>query len=284
MRIDSLNSWITQNEGPFRLTIFIGLLLGLIILESLLPRKQRTQSRPRRWTTNILMVVVDSLILRLVFPIIAVGTAIWASAKGWGIFNLWDGPIWAELILAVIILDGLIYIQHVLSHRIPILWALHKVHHTDRDLDVTSALRFHPIEILFSMAYKMLMVVLLGPSAAAVIIFEVLLNGSAMFNHANLRLPLWLDKALRTLIVTPDMHRVHHSVIESETNSNYGFCLSLWDRIGRTYTPQPQEGHDGMTLGLTEHQDGGPASLSWSLALPFARFLGRGFERMRAWF
>ena len=192
--------------------------------------------------------------------------------------------MWAELILAVIILDGVIYLQHVLSHRIPVLWAFHKVHHTDRDLDVTSALRFHPIEILFSMAYKIIWVIALGPSVAAVIIFEVLLNGSAMFNHANLRLPLWLDKALRSVIVTPDMHRVHHSVIESETNSNYGFCLSLWDRLFRTYTPQPREGHDGMSLGLNEHQDKGPNSLSWSLALPFARFFERGAERMRTWF
>jgi len=184
------------------------------------------------------------------------------------------------MILAVIMLDGLIYLQHVISHHIPALWALHKVHHTDRDLDVTSALRFHPIEILFSMVYKMFWVIILGPSAAAVIIFEVILNGSAMFNHANMRLPLWLDKVLRIFIVTPDMHRVHHSVIEGETNSNYGFFLSIWDRLGRTYIPQPKRGHDDMVIGLSEHQHNGPRSLAWSLSLPFGQ---RFYDKMKNW-
>lgn len=283
MTLDHLNIWISTHEGPLRLFVFIGLLVGLIIFETLFPRKQRTQNRARRWLTNMLMVVIDSLVLRLVFPIIAVGTAVWASAKGWGVLNLWDGPVWLELIIAVIILDGVIYLQHVLSHHIPALWALHKVHHVDRDLDVTSALRFHPIEILFSMAYKIIWVILLGPAVAAVIIFEILLNGSAMFNHANLRLPLWLDKALRAVIVTPDMHRVHHSVVMRETNSNYGFCLSIWDRMFRTYTPQPEAGHKDMTLGLSEHQDQGPASLTWSLLLPFARFFKHSSERIKNW-
>jgi len=183
MSLDQLNIWMSDHEGQLRLAVFASLLIGLILFEAIFPRKKRTQSRPRRWATNLLMLVIDALALRLVFPIIAVGTALWASSKGWGLFNLWDGPMWAELILAVIILDGVIYLQHVLSHRIPVLWAFHKVHHTDRDLDVTSALRFHPIEILFSMAYKIIWVIALGPSVAAVIIFEVLLNGSAMFNH-----------------------------------------------------------------------------------------------------
>ena len=283
MTLDQFNIWITSHEGLLRLSIFAGLLAGLIVLESFFPRKQRTQGRPRRWLTNIMMVVVDSLALRLVFPIIAVGTALWTHSKGWGLFNLWDGPAWAELIIAILILDGVIYLQHVLSHHVPLLWALHKVHHVDRDLDVTSALRFHPIEILFSMAYKMIWVIILGPSAAAVIIFEVLLNGSAMFNHANLRLPLWLDKTLRIFIVTPDMHRVHHSIVARETNSNYGFFLSIWDRLGRTYTPQPEAGHDDMILGLSEHQHAGPSSLSWSLLLPFSRFFKHSSERLKHW-
>jgi sterol desaturase/sphingolipid hydroxylase (fatty acid hydroxylase superfamily) len=255
-------------------------MLGLIILESLFPRKARSQARAHRWFTNLMIVVIDSICLRLLFPIIAVGTAIWAAQRGWGLFNLWDGPLWLELILAVIILDGLIYRQHVMSHHIPMLWALHKVHHTDRDLDVTSALRFHPLEILFSMIYKMFWVIILGPSAAAVIIFEVILNGSAMFNHANMRLPLWLDKILRLVIVTPDMHRVHHSVIEAETNSNYGFFLSIWDRLGRSYRAQPALGHDNMVIGLREHQHNGPRSLSWSLTLPFGQ---RFYDKMKNW-
>ena len=284
MTLDQFNIWVSAHESALRLAIFASLLIGLILCEAIFPRKKRSQSRPRRWVTNLLILIIDGAALRLAFPIIAVGTALWATSNNWGLFNIWDGPMWAELIIAVIVLDGVIYLQHVLSHRIPVLWAFHKVHHTDRDLDVTSALRFHPIEILFSMAYKIIWVIALGPSVAAVIIFEVLLNGSAMFNHANLRLPLWLDKTLRLFIVTPDMHRVHHSVIESETNSNYGFCLSIWDRLFRTYTPQPREGHDGMTLGLSEHQHAGPNSLTWSLLLPFARVFSRGLERMRAWF
>jgi len=280
MTVQDINNWTADHEGLLRLSVFAGLLLGLILLESLFPRKARTQTRLRRWVTNLMIVVIDSLLLRLIFPIIAVGAAIWAQQKGWGLFNLWDGPLWAELILAIVFLDGLIYLQHVLSHRIPALWALHKVHHTDRDLDVTSALRFHPVEIIFSMAYKMFWVIILGPSAAAIIIFEVLLNGSAMFNHANLRLPLWLDKVLRLIIVTPDMHRVHHSIIESETNSNYGFFLSIWDRFGRTYRPQPKAGHDDMIIGLSEHQTESPASLSWSLALPFGH---RWYDKVKNW-
>lgn len=280
MTIQDINNWIAGHEEFLRLSVFAGLLLGLIILESLFPRKTRTMGRARRWMTNLMIVVIDSVLLRILFPIIAVGVALWAQQKGWGLFNIWNGPLWAELIFAVILLDGLIYLQHVLSHRIPALWALHKVHHTDRDLDVTSALRFHPIEIIFSMLYKMFWVVILGPSAAAIIIFEVLLNGSAMFNHANLRLPLWLDKILRLIIVTPDMHRVHHSVLEKETNSNYGFFLSVWDRLGRTYCPQPDAGHDDMILGLSEHQDNSPASLSWSLTLPFGP---RWYDKLRHW-
>ena len=283
MKLGELTHWVTHHEGPFRLSVFLVLLISLILLESLFPKKNRTQGRLHRWMTNILIVVIDAIALRLAFPIIAVGTALWAHNSGWGLFNIWNGPLWLELILAIILLDGVIYAQHVLTHRIPVLWALHKVHHTDRDLDVTSALRFHPVEILFSMAYKILWVVLLGPSVTAVIIFEVLLNGSAMFNHANLRLPLCLDKVLRPIIVTPDMHRVHHSVIEGETNSNYGFFLSIWDRIFRTYRPQPLAGHHEMTLGLTEHQHKGPNSLLWCLALPFSQWYKTGFEKMKNW-
>ncbi|MDM3870718.1 sterol desaturase family protein [Porticoccus sp. W117] len=225
--------------------------------------------RTRRWLTNWGLVIIDALTLRVVFPILAVGVAVIASQKGWGLFNILALPLWLEITLAVVLLDLLIYAQHVLSHKVPLLWRLHKVHHVDRDIDVTTGARFHPLEILFSMVYKMLCVLLVGPAAAAVILFEVILNGSAMFNHANVRLPKKLDALLRSVIITPDMHRVHHSVIAGETDSNYGFFLSCWDRWFGTYVEEPRDGHDGMTIGLAVYQDNRPASLWWSLLLPF---------------
>jgi len=168
-------------------------------------------------------------------------------------------------------LDLAIYIQHVASHHIPILWKLHKVHHADRDIDVTTGIRFHPLEAILSMIYKCLVILLLGPVALSVIIFEIVLNASAMFNHSNLRLPKKLDAVLRILVVTPDSHRVHHSVHASETNSNYGFFLSIWDRLGRTYTAQPRDNHLDMTIGLSNYQTPKPAILSWCLTLPFKK-------------
>ena len=263
--------FITQHEGALRLGIFAGLLVLFIALETVLPKKRRVMPRARRWITNIAIVGIDTLLVRVLFPVVAVGIAIWASAKGWGLFNLLDMSLWLSIPACIIALDFLIYIQHRIFHRVPLFWAMHKVHHTDRDLDVTSALRFHPAEIVVSMIYKFACVILLGAPAAAVIIFEILLNGCAMFNHANLRLPKWLDKTLRLVLVTPDMHRVHHSAIERETNSNYGFCLPWWDRLLGTYNADPANGHDGMVVGLSEHQNDAPAKLGFSLALPFRR-------------
>jgi sterol desaturase/sphingolipid hydroxylase (fatty acid hydroxylase superfamily) len=179
----------------------------------------------------------------------------------------------------IIILDMLIYWQHVAFHHIPALWALHKVHHADRDIDVTTGARFHPAEIVVSMVYKMALVVILGAPVIAVIIFELVLNGCAMFNHSNLKLPARLDRILRRVIVTPDMHRVHHSARVSETNSNYGFSLSIWDRLFGSYIAQPEQGHEGMTIGLEEYQTPGPASLLWSLCLPL-----RPIKRLERWF
>jgi len=209
--------------------------------------------------------------VRSLGPLTAIAVAIWASTKGIGLFNLTHIPLWLEVTLAFILLDFAIYLQHVISHRVPVFWRFHKVHHTDRDLDASSAVRFHPIEILLSMIYKCGLVLLIGPAALAVLIFEIVLNASAIFNHTNLKLSLGLDKVLRVLIVTPDMHRVHHSVVEGETNSNYGFNFSVWDRLCRTYQAQPQAGHDGMTIGLSEHQTEQPSKLFWSLKLPFAK-------------
>lgn len=264
-----MTDFILTHESNLRLGVFISILLIMMSVEALFPRKARVMGRAHRWTSNLLLIVIDSLFIRLLFPIVAVGVAALSVQKGWGLFNLVDLPIWFEITLAIILLDLCIYWQHVASHHIPFLWALHKVHHADRDIDVTTGSRFHPIEIGLSMIYKMALVMLLGAPVLAVIIFEIILNGCAMFNHSNVKLPLSVDRMLRRLIVTPDMHRVHHSTRASETNSNYGFSLSLWDHLFHSYTAQPAKGHDDMTIGLEDHQNLGPASLLWSIMLPF---------------
>lgn len=266
-----MTGFITENETYLRLSVFAAVLVAMVLAEALFPKKNRTQARSHRWATNIGIVVIDSVVVRLVFPLVAVGTAAWAAKREIGLFHLVDLPPWLEIVAAVIILDMLIYWQHVATHIFPPLWALHKVHHVDRDIDVTTGVRFHPLEIVLSMLFKMACVLLLGPSIVAVIVFEIVLNACAMFNHANLRLPLGVDKALRVFIVTPDMHRVHHSVDPAETNSNYGFCLSIWDRLFGSYIPQPAKGHDNMVIGLPQHQTPDPSGLGWSLWLPFRR-------------
>ena len=257
-----------MTEMQIRLSIFLGMLIAMGALEALFPARDRVQPRSRRWTANLGLVVIDTLAIRVLFPVIAVGAALWADTEGWGILNVLSLPSWATILLAVIILDMMIYWQHVAFHKVPILWRLHKVHHADRDLDASSGLRFHPIEIVISMAYKMVLVVALGAPVIAVIIFEILLNGCALFNHANIRLPKWLEKPLRQIMVTPALHRIHHSVIERETNSNYGFSVIWWDKIFRSYTDKP----DGkLTLGLSEYQTDAPSGLWWSLITPFRR-------------
>ena len=258
-----------EHESTLRLSVFIGVLATMIVLEAAFPKRARTQNRLGRWSTNLGLIVIDSLLLRLVLPVVATGTAIFANEKGWGLLNYVAWPAWLELIIAVVLLDMLIYWQHVASHHIPVLWRLHKVHHADRDIDTTTGIRFHPIEILASMLYKMFWVVVLGPSVAAVILFELILNGCALFNHANVKLPSSLDRVLRLFLVTPDMHRVHHSVIVKETNSNYGFSLSIWDRLFGSYIAQPSAGHNGMTIGLFEYQSTQPNQLFWALSVPF---------------
>jgi sterol desaturase/sphingolipid hydroxylase (fatty acid hydroxylase superfamily) len=262
-----------ENEGLVRLSVFLSLFAALALAEWMLPRRSRRQPRRTRWFTNWAIVILDTLTLRLiavVLPLLAVGAALDAQARGWGLLNALDWPGWGEVLLAILILDFVIWAQHLLTHKVPILWRLHRVHHADRDMDVTTAIRFHPVEIALSMGLKIGVVYLLGPSALAVVLFEILLNGTAMFNHANLRLPLWFDRVLRLVLVTPDMHRVHHSVHRAEHDSNYGFALSIWDRIFGTYIAQPADGHDGMAVGL-EWQDDAPARLGWSLRLPFFR-------------
>ncbi len=201
----------------------------------------------------------------------AVGAAVWAAQNGWGILNRVELAPALSVIIALIVLDLAIYFQHWAVHKIPLLWRFHRIHHADRDFDVTTALRFHPVEIVFSMLYKCAWVLVLGPTVWAVVIFEIVLNGTAMFNHANLKLPLSVDRVLRVFIVTPDMHRVHHSIVPNETHSNFGFNLSVWDRLFRTYRAQPDAGHRDMVIGLPDHQNSDPVGLSWTLFSPFRR-------------
>lgn len=259
------------SESAIRLSVLFGMFALMAIAEAVFPRKARTQKRAKRWVTNWLIAILDSVSLRILMPVLAVEMAVYAEAKAWGLLALAELPDWMATAAAFILLDVAIYGQHVATHKIPLLWRFHKMHHADRDVDVTTGLRFHPVEIIFSMAFKLVCVVLIGPSALAVVLFEVVLNASAMFNHSNLKLPLIVDKHLRHVIVTPDMHRVHHSIIPGETNSNYGFFFAFWDRLFKTYTAQPKYGHDDVVIGLGEHQIDKPSSLVWSLMLPFKK-------------
>ena len=262
-----------EQEILWRGGVFLGLFALFAGLEALVPRRKRRLSRGRRWPTNLAITLLNTLALRglaVVLPLLAIGAALDAGAQGWGLFNRLGWPGWVELLLAVLILDLCVWAQHLVTHKVPVLWRFHRVHHADRDMDVTTGFRFHPVEILASMGLKIGLVYLLGPSALAVLVFEILLSGTALFNHANLALPGWLDRGLRLVLVTPDMHRVHHSVLRAEHDSNFGFCLSVWDRLFRTYMPEPKAGHRDMVVGL-EWQDERPARLGWSLGLPFRR-------------
>lgn len=258
-----------MSEATIRILIFAGLFVTLAACEYFVPRRELRPVKTKRWFTNWTIVIIDSVLVRLVFKTAAVGGALWAAEKGIGLFNIISAPIWLAVIISFVALDFAVWLSHVASHKIPIFWRIHRMHHSDVDIDVTTAIRFHPIEILLSMVWKYAVVLALGAPAIAVLIFEIVLNGGAMFNHSNFKLPLWVDKILRILIVTPDMHRVHHSAIGTETDSNYGFNLSIWDRIFKTYIDQPKMGHDGMTIGLSEWQDEKPANLMWSLSVPF---------------
>lgn len=262
-----------ENEAIIRLSVFLGLFTLFAVIEAVVPRRPRTQPRSRRWFTNWGIVILDTITLRvlaLALPLLAVGAALDAQANGWGLMHSLDVPLWLAVVATVLIFDFAIWAQHLITHKVPILWRLHRVHHADRDMDVTTAIRFHPVEIALSMLLKIGLVYLLGPPAIGIVLFEIILNGTAMFNHANIRLPLWLDAMVRQVLVTPDMHRVHHSVHRYEHDSNYGFALSIWDRMFGTYIPQPNAGHDDMTVGL-EWQDDQPSKLGWSLGLPFRR-------------
>lgn len=258
-----------QIEQTIRLSVFAAVLALVALWEIVSPRRPLLDNKRRRWFTNLSLVVIDTAVVRFLFPILPVALAQVAQTRGWGLFHQLDMPLPLKILLSFIILDFIIYLQHLLFHHAPILWRIHRMHHTDLDLDVTSGNRFHPLEIMVSMLIKMAAVIILGAPAEGVLIFEVVLNACAMFNHGNIRLPAPLDRLLRLFLVTPDMHRVHHSAVVRETNSNFGFNLPWWDRICGTYRPHPEKGHLDMTIGLTEYRDPEQLTLFRLLMQPF---------------
>ena len=245
-----MTEFILTHQTAIRLAFFCAILGAMMAWEAAAPRRKLSAGRAGRWTSNLGIVALDAAMVRLVFPVAAVGVAAIAAERGWGLMNAVAAPGWMAIVLSVVVLDLAIYAQHLVFHKVPLLWRLHRMHHTDVDIDTTTGIRFHPIEIGLSMAIKMGVIVVLGAPPAAVIIFEVLLNATSMFNHGNVQLPTNIDRALRRVIVTPDFHRVHHSVYRDETDSNYGFNLSIWDYLFGTYRAQPRDGHLGMKIGL----------------------------------
>ena len=279
-----MNEFVMEHEPAIRLACFLLVFVLVAAGEILSPRRQLSLPRRLRWTHNLGLVVLNSLILRLLFPAAAVGMAAFAAAQGWGLFHYFQATPLLATVASVVLLDLAIYLQHVMFHAIPVLWRLHRVHHADMDFDVTTGARFHPLEIILSMLIKFAVILLLGPPLVAVVIFEVLLNATAMFNHGNLRLPLALDRCLRWLVVTPDMHRVHHSVADDEANSNFGFNLPWWDRLFGTYRDQPRAGHEAMIIGIYTCRDARVTQrLPGMLGLPFQRRLGGYTINRRSW-
>jgi sterol desaturase/sphingolipid hydroxylase (fatty acid hydroxylase superfamily) len=244
-----------MNEPVVRLAAFAGVFAVMAVWELAAPRRGFEIGRGPRWPGNLGIVVIDTLLVRLVFPTAAVGLAVAAEVQGWGLFRMAEAPLWLAVIGSVVLLDLAIYLQHVLFHAVPALWRLHRMHHTDLGFDVTTGLRFHPVEILLSMVIKLAVVAALGAPPVAVLIFEVLLNATSLFNHGNVAIPTRLDRYVRWFVVTPDMHRVHHSAIPNETNSNFGFNLPWWDRLFGTYRAQPKAGHAGMTIGIEQFRN-----------------------------
>lgn len=264
-----MSDFLLANETAVRLIAFVGIFAAIALFELLAPRRQQAVARAQRWPSNLGIVALNTLLVRLVFPTTAVALAAIGEAKGWGLFNALGLPGWAAVVLVVILLDLAIYLQHVLVHAVPALWRLHRMHHADLEFDVTTGARFHPIEILLSMVLKLMVITALGAPVVAVLIFEVLLNATAMFNHSNVRLPEGLDRVLRLFVVTPDMHRIHHSVVPREANSNFGFNLPWWDRLFGTYRPDPAAGQVGMTIGIERFRDVSEQRLNRMLTQPF---------------
>jgi sterol desaturase/sphingolipid hydroxylase (fatty acid hydroxylase superfamily) len=280
----SWNEWLLANEIGIRLGFFIGIFALMALWEIVAPRRALSVSKAQRWLNNIALVALNSLLLRLLFPTAAVGLASLTQEQNWGVLNTLDTPLLPAVVIAVIAMDLVIYLQHVMVHAIPILWRLHRVHHADLDYDVTTGARFHPIEIVLSMLIKFAAIMVIGPPVVAVLVFEVLLNATAMFNHGNVCMPRALDRVVRWFLVTPDMHRVHHSVEDDEANSNFGFNLPWWDRLFGTYQKQPRGGHEGMTIGIHHYRDPKQVErLPGMLALPFTgRITGYAINR-REW-
>jgi len=261
-------SGVPTSELALRLAAFVVVFAGMALWEAVGPRRGLRLPKRPRWTANLSLAALNTIIVRLLFPAAAVGAAAVATDRDWGLLALVDLPTWAAVLLSAVALDLAVYLQHVVFHAVPALWRLHLAHHADLDFDVTTGLRFHPIEIVLSMLLKISVVAALGPPVLGVLLFEVLLNATSMFNHGNVRMPAAVDRVLRALLVTPDMHRVHHSVLCHEANSNFGFCLSWWDRLLGTYRAQPMAGHDGMKVGTEHLQDARNQSLAWLLRLP----------------
>ena len=268
-----MEAFVQDHEVTIRLSCFFGILAIMALWELWTPRRALSVSKSIRWMNNLGLVALNTILLRLLFPAAAVGMAFFAADQGWGLLNHFRIHFWLAVPVAVIALDFVIWLQHVMVHAIPLLWRLHRVHHADPDYDVTTGARFHPIEIILSMLIKFATILLLGPPVVAVIIFEVLLNATALFNHGNVRLPTGIDRILRWFVVTPDMHRVHHSVEDDETNSNFGFNLPWWDRLFGTYRNQPRGGHVGMTIGIRGYRE--PREVSWLPGLLVLPFRGR---------
>src|SRR5579871_1847312 len=258
-----------MNEASIRLAVFVGVLGAMALWEAAAPRRSRSFSRLRRWPSNLAIVALNTALVRILLPATAVGLALLGAERGWGLLNNLPIPRWAAVVASIVMLDAAIYFQHVMFHAVPVLWRVHRMHHADLDFDVTTGVRFHPIEICISAVIKSVAVAILGAPAVAVLSFEVLLNATSMFNHANLALSSGTDRMLRWVTVTPDMHRVHHSILVRETNSNFGFNLSLWDRLFGTYCAQPSAGHRGMTIGLEQFRDPADERLDRMLLQPW---------------
>lgn len=260
---------LMTHEPLIRLSVFVGILGAMVLWELAAPKRRQEIPRVLRWSNNFALVALDTMLLRLSFPILAVGLAQVATENSWGLFNLVEVPFWLAITVSIVILDFAVYLQHVIFHKVPFLWRLHRMHHADLEFDATTALRFHPIEILISMAIKLAVVAVLGPPAVAVLLFEIILNGTALFNHSNIRISERFDRFLRFLVVTPDMHRVHHSTKLREANSNFGFNLPWWDRLLGTYTATPEKGHQKMTIGLPSFRSRRELWLDRMLTQPF---------------
>jgi sterol desaturase/sphingolipid hydroxylase (fatty acid hydroxylase superfamily) len=269
----NVSEFVLQYEVTIRLGFFFGTFAVMAMWEVLAPRRIRRLSRAVRWLNNLGLVFLNSFVVRLLFPAAAVGMAAFTAERGWGLFNYFDVPAGIAILASVVAMDFVIYLQHIMVHAVPVLWRLHRVHHADIDLDVTTGARFHTFEIILSMLIKFATIVVLGPPVIAVIIFEVVLNATAMFNHSNIRIPKAIDRIVRWLLVTPDMHRVHHSVEDDEANSNFGFNLPWWDRLFGTYRDQPRAGHEGMTIGIHTYNE--PKLVAWLPGMLILPFIGK---------